>query len=129
MVLLQNPTRIAFRNEQRLTEPHKHVKHDNFENFTKWLKITQFWGLGILFHLISPFLKKKIKSPDATPINSQKCVPLVLHKVTYYYTFMPIYGSKLLNLGVKRFLNFLKSQKSALNSPANSHFKNSKQNM
>ena len=33
----QNWTRIALRNEQSVIEPQKHVKHDNFENFTKSL--------------------------------------------------------------------------------------------
>ena len=30
MVLHQNWTRIAFRNEERVIEPRKHVKHDYF---------------------------------------------------------------------------------------------------
>ena len=34
--------RIGFRNKQRVIEPHEHVKHDNFENFTKLLKIAYF---------------------------------------------------------------------------------------
>ena len=28
------------RNEENVIEPHKHVKHDNFENFSKSLEIT-----------------------------------------------------------------------------------------
>ena len=36
----ENWTSIKFRNEENVIEPHKHVKHDNFENFTKSLKIT-----------------------------------------------------------------------------------------
>ena len=39
----------------------------------------------------------------------------LLHKFTYYYTFMPIYGSKLQILG--RGVNILTSQKLALNGP------------
>ena len=40
MVIHQNQTSIKVRNEENVIEPHKHVKHDNFENFTKSLKIT-----------------------------------------------------------------------------------------
>ena len=41
VTLHHNCLRISFRNEQRVIEQQKHVKHDNFENFTKSLKITQ----------------------------------------------------------------------------------------
>ena len=40
MVIHQNQTSIKVRNEGNMIEPHKHVKHDNFENFTKSLKST-----------------------------------------------------------------------------------------
>ena len=40
MVIHQNQTSINVRNEGNVIEPHKHVKHDNFENFSKSLKIT-----------------------------------------------------------------------------------------
>ena len=40
MVIHKNWTSIKVRNEENVIEPHKHVKHDNFENFTKSLKIT-----------------------------------------------------------------------------------------
>ena len=38
----QNRLRIDFRNEENAIESQKHVHHDNFENFTKSLKITHF---------------------------------------------------------------------------------------
>ena len=40
MVLHQNCTSIKVKKVGNVIEPHKHVKHDNFENFTKSLKIT-----------------------------------------------------------------------------------------
>ena len=43
----KNWLRIDFRNEENAIESQKHVHHDNFENFTKSLKITHFAPFGI----------------------------------------------------------------------------------
>ena len=45
--IVKNRLRIDFRNEENAIESQKHVHHDNFENFTKSLKITHFVPFGI----------------------------------------------------------------------------------
>ena len=64
MVIHQNWTSFKVRNEENVIEPHKHVKHDNFENFTQITQNHLIWGLGILFLLILPFLKKIIQTVE-----------------------------------------------------------------
>ena len=91
---MSTQTRITFRNEQSVIEPQKHVKHDNFEKLHQITQNHSFWGLGILFHLISPFLKKKIQiawcySP-VTCTFSEMCPVSTLVKKFSFWHYIPL---------------------------------------